>query len=75
MLGSWSTIVIAGFIITILISSITYMYNSTKNAGITEQKIIQYKDIIKEREKNEKIAARPSATIGELLTWLREHEK
>lgn len=64
-----------GFIILSVVAAVTFMFNSTKQSGITEQKIIQYQEIIKVKERDEKIAARPSSTVDELLEWLREHEE
>lgn len=65
---------IISFVIITIIASVTFMFSSTKQSGINEQKILQFQEIIKAKEHNENIAARPSATVNELLSWLREHE-
>lgn len=71
---SFLQIGIISFVVIAVISAVTFMFLSTKQSGINEQKIIQYQEIIKAKENNEEIASRPSATVNELLDWLREHE-
>lgn len=71
---SFLKIGIISFVIITIIASVTFMFSSTKQSGINEQKILQFQEIIKAKEHNENIAARPSATVNELLSWLREHE-